>query len=130
LLYWYETPSKCIVWKSTIIDVYRFSYASKSDARRRLISRFGDFDESQPYFVNAPPEGYCLAYKVMSLLRVNIEKPDNLRFPQEGWRRIDEPMATMWLAQVPPADDDLILDELALVGNLWGRDSPAKLSIG
>jgi hypothetical protein len=121
LLYWYETPSKCIVWKSTIVDVDRFRYTSKSEARRRLVSRFGDFDESQPYFVNAPPEGYCLAYKVTPLLRVNIEKPHNLRFPQEGWLRIDEKIATTWLAQVPAADNDLTLDELAPAGSLWAR---------
>src|SRR5262245_58215668 len=59
LLFWYETPSKRIVWKSTIRDVGRFSYGSKAEARKRLVSTFGDFDSSQSYFVNAPPDGYC-----------------------------------------------------------------------
>jgi hypothetical protein len=109
------------VWKSTIIDVYRFSYASKLEARKRLVSRLGDYDESQAYFVNAPQNGYCLAYKVMPLLRVNIEKPHNLQFPQEGWLRVDDKIANTWLAQVPAVDDDLTLDEIAPAGDLWAR---------
>jgi hypothetical protein len=121
LLFWYETPSKRMVWKSTIRYVGRFSYGSKSEARKRLISTFGDFDQSQSYFVNAPPDGYCLAYKVTPLVRVDVEKPHNLRFPQEGWLRINAKIATMWLGHVQAVDDDLILDELASADNLWAR---------
>ena len=99
ILYWYESPSKCIVWRSRVTDVDRFFYDSKKAVRERLRARFGDFDTTQPYFVKAPEQGYCLAYEVTPLGRLRLPKPDALRFPQHGWLRVDNHIASRWLAQ-------------------------------
>src|SRR5437870_1962508 len=51
ILYWYQTPSQSIVWKSLVTDVARFAYRSKSEAHNQLVAQFGNFDASQDYFV-------------------------------------------------------------------------------
>ena len=62
ILYWYEIRSGSIVWKTLTIKVDRFLYQSKDHLREMLELRFGDFDEDEPYVVNALEQGYCLVY--------------------------------------------------------------------
>jgi len=119
-LYWYESPSKNIVWKSKVVDVDRYSYDRKKIVREKLESRFGAFDINQPYFLGAPEQGYCLAWKVMPLERMSLPKPEQLRFPQQGWLHITDEIAETWLLQPEPSDDT-ILDELASDGSLHER---------
>jgi len=120
LLYWYESPSKRIVWRTRVAAVDRFSYASKREAARGLKERFGDFDEGQPYYVRAPEQGFCLAWKVDPLQRLNLAKPRGFRFPQQGWLRIDDETAKAWLQQEATADD-ATLDEIIPSGTLFER---------
>jgi len=61
ILYWYETPSQGIVWKSRVAEIDRFVYDSKKALQNRLEARFGPFDTTQSDFVNSPEDGYCLA---------------------------------------------------------------------
>lgn len=120
ILYWYESPSKCIVWKSRVVDVDRFFYDSREAVQKRLRGRFGDFDTTQPYFVESPEEGYCLAWKVAPLQRVSLPKPDTLRFPGQGWLRVDQDIASRWLNQ-PGVADDVTLDDIVPSGTPFER---------
>lgn len=97
ILYWYETPSQGIVWKSRVAEIDRFVYDSKKALQNRLEARFGPFDTTQSYFVNSPEDGYCLAYKAIPLERVSLPKPQGFRFPQQGWLAIDDDVASSWL---------------------------------
>lgn len=117
ILYWYETPTKSIVWKTRIEDVERFPYSSKPEVRQKLVTRFHDFNSTQDYFLNAPDHGYCLALKIKALERVNFQKPEGARFPQLGWMRIDNDVAASWLIQKEHLDD-VTLDELVTEGSL------------
>jgi len=117
ILYWYESPDKCIVWKTRVSDVDRFQYGNKDAAGRRLKERFSDFDREQPYYLEAPTKGFCLAWKVRPLQRVNIPRPDNFRFPQQGWLRVDDEITRKWQLQATGVDD-LTLDEIAPSGSL------------
>jgi hypothetical protein len=119
-LYWYESPSKSIVWKSRVADIDRFRYDSKQAAQARLRARFGDFDTNQPYFVESPAHGYCLAWIVVPLQRVSLPKPDALRFPRQGWLRVDDDVASEWLNQLEVVDD-VTLDDIAPTGSLLER---------
>jgi hypothetical protein len=119
-LYWYESPSRRIVWKSRVADVDRFSYDSKETAQNRLEARFGPFDTTQSYFVNSPEEGYCLAYKAIPLDRVSLPKPDDFRLPHQGWLRIDDDVASRWLDR-PRVGDDVTLDDVVPRGTLRER---------
>jgi len=112
ILYWYESPSRCIVWKSRVVDVDRFSYNSRKEVQVRLEARYGEFDTTQPYFVESPEQGYCLAWRVVPIERVRLPKPTDLRFPQQGWLRIDDNIASRWLKQTGILDE-VILDDLA-----------------
>lgn len=116
ILYWYESPNKCIVWKTRVSDVDRFQYNDKDAAGRRLKERFGDFDRKQPYYVEAPTKGFCLAWKVRPLQRVNIPRPDDFRFPHQGWLRVDDEITRKWLLQATGVDD-LTLDEIVPSGS-------------
>lgn len=116
-LYWYESPGKSIVWRTTVTEVERFDYTDKSAAANALEAKFGEFDKSQAYLEHAPSEGYCLAYKVLPAERVDYPKPEGFRFPQLGWLRVDEEIRRELLRQ----DESSIkttLDELALSGGL------------
>lgn len=120
ILYWYESPSRCIVWKSRVVDVDRFSYKSREEVRIRLEGRFGKFDTNQPYFVESPGQGYCLAWKVNPIQRMKLPKPAGLRFPRQGWLRVDNDIASKWLNQ-NRVTDDVVLDDLAPRGSLLER---------
>ena len=96
-LYWYETVCSCIVWKTVVIEVMRFSYENKDKAFRELRNKFGPFDENFPYCLNAPNSGYCLAYAIKPVKRLNLPKPDGLRFPRIGWSPINSYISCNWL---------------------------------
>ena len=117
ILYWYELPTGCIVWKSQISEIDRFSYENKTIAKNRLEARFGKFDLSQSYFESAPDHGYCLAWKVIPIQKVDLVKPKQLRFPQQGWLRVDDEIANDWLSQ-SKSTDDVTLDEIVENGSV------------
>jgi hypothetical protein len=120
ILYWYESPTRCIVWKSRVVDVDRFSYPSHRALQKRLEARFGEFDTNQPYFLESPERGHCLAWKAAPLQRVRLPKPVDLRFPRQGWLPVDNSIATRWLNQTEVADD-VVLDDLVPSGDLLER---------
>lgn len=96
-LYWYETISGCIVWKTAVIEVEKFSYSRKDEAFLKIRNKFGPFDENQPYCLNAPNSGYCLAYAVNPIEQLTLPKPDGLKFPILGWLSTDSNIARNWL---------------------------------
>src|SRR5690606_35499096 len=57
----------------------------------------GPFDHDQPYFVNGPDRGYALVYRTEAIWRLDWAKPDELRFPQRGWLRVDTGHAQAWV---------------------------------
>jgi hypothetical protein len=120
ILYWYESPSQCIVWKTRVADVDRFCYDSKEAVRNWLEARFGSLDAAQPYFVESAEEGYCLAWEVIALQKMSLHKPDGFRFPQQGWLRVNDDIASGWLKQ-PGIADDVTLDDIAPSGTLLER---------
>lgn len=120
ILYWYESPTRYIVWKSRVVDVDRFFYPSHRALQERLEARFGKFDTNQPYFLESPEQGYCLVWKAVPLQRVRLPKPADLRFPRQGWLRVDNDIATRWLNQSEVVDD-VVLDDLVPSGSLLER---------
>jgi hypothetical protein len=98
-LFWYESPSRCIVWRSKVVDVIRFPYERKKDVETKL--KLTTVDAAQPYFVDAPDSGFCLSYRVEAIERVNLPKPEAFRFPQQGWLRIDDEVAEQWPGLAP-----------------------------
>jgi hypothetical protein len=99
ILYWYESPSRNIVWRSKVLDVIRFRYERKEVVEERL--KLAPVDVAQAYFVDGPESGFCLSYKVQALERLCLPKPDDFRFPQMGWLRIDDDFARAWPNLMP-----------------------------
>jgi len=93
-LYWYESPSSCIVWRSKVIEVIRFSYQRKDEVEKKL--RLTSLQAAQAYFVDAPESGFCLSYKVEALARLTLPKPEDFRFPRQGWLRVGDDLAAEW----------------------------------
>ena len=54
-LYWYESPSKCIVWTSRVLDVPRFSYQNKKEVEQKL--SLTPVQSAQRYFIDGPESG-------------------------------------------------------------------------
>ena len=101
-LFWYESPTKCIVWKSRVIEVLRFPYRAKKEVEQKL--SMTAVQAAQDYFVDGPEEGYCLSYKVAAVERVSIPRPDDFKFPHQGWMRLDPEAIAAWPALSEGAD--------------------------
>jgi len=107
LLYWYETPSQSLVWRTEVTSVDSFQYDTKQELRNKLIQFFGYLDESESYYLNSSTSGYCLAYKSRPLQKLNLPKPDRLQVNlRPGWLPVTREIASMWLAK-----EDLTPDE-------------------
>ncbi|GEM_PF-923549 len=121
VLYWYESRTGCIVWKSKVTQVERFRYRSKEEVRARLEEVFGEtFDADEAYYVKAPDHGYCLAYRVAPLERLRVPKPSNTRFPRQGWLRVEEAVTRGW--ELPSGlSDNAVLDDTPTAGSLAER---------
>ena len=101
-LYWYDTKEQAIVWRSRVAQVERFEYANKDEVRKKFQVSFELDDLNDPYFDNAKDQGYCLAYKVDSLVRLDVPKPAEFKFPMEGWLRCSDEDAANWLKGLSP----------------------------
>jgi hypothetical protein len=99
VLFWYETPNRCIVWRSKVVDVIRFPYGRKKEVEDKL--QMTVVQVAHPYFVDAPDLGFCLSYKVKALERISIAKPDDFQFPQLGWLRVDSALRGKWPGLAP-----------------------------
>lgn len=70
-LYWYETPTTTIVWKTRVEKVEAFPYSDIHDALHRLESELPwPILRSQAYLDNRPTGGCCLGYNVRVLEQV------------------------------------------------------------
>jgi len=56
VLYWYESKSKSVAWRTRVVNIERFSYDNKDAVKRRLKKKFDEFDDEQSYYVNAPSQ--------------------------------------------------------------------------
>lgn len=93
-LYWYESPSKCVVWKSRVVEVLRFSYQTKKEVEQKL--NLTPVEAAQDYFVDGPESGYCLSYKVEAIARASIPRPDDFKFPHQGWLKVSPEVEAAW----------------------------------
>jgi len=94
ILFWYESKTGAIVWKTKVAAVDHLRYARKKEVARRLHLPREEIESI--HFRHAPNSGFCLAYKVKPLNRINIRKPDNFRFPHQGWLRITPEFRKSW----------------------------------
>lgn len=139
-LYWYETPSKRIVWRTRVAQVDAFPYESLDAVVDHIDDAFGiETDTEQPYLQGKPQAGYCLAYRVEALERLDLPKPDGLSFNQQGWERGSRPEIAAWLSETLPletgtsgnpdwARDEIVLalDLYVRAGSLGGNPLPGK----
>jgi hypothetical protein len=99
-LWWYESPTARLRWRTEVVEVEAFPYRSLDAALDQLDSAFGVIvDRGQDYLVGKPNEGFCLAYRVQALKQVDIPKPNDLRFNQSGWERAESDAIARWLQQ-------------------------------
>jgi hypothetical protein len=140
-LYWYETSSERIVWRTRISELAAFAYASLDEALARIEAAFVvHVDRAQPYLTGKPDSGFCLAYRVDVIERVDLARPAGVRFSQQGWERGSRPEIARWLRQDPPGpsasgNPDWARDEVVLTldlfvrsGALGGGPLPGKTS--
>ena len=93
-LLWYESPNQHIVWSTNVTDVTRFPYSRREEVAAKL--KLSAVEAAQPYFVKAPASGFCLSYRVNPIERLDLSRPDDFRFPQLGWLRIDDDVVKKW----------------------------------
>jgi hypothetical protein len=92
-VFFYDPPSKHILWRTRVSRVFTDTYESKDAASRTMTSVFGGpraaFTGSL-YFQQAPAAGYLLAWTNDDVEPVDLPKPDGVLFPQQGWLKIDD----------------------------------------
>src|SRR5262249_23816964 len=103
-LYWYDSTEQAIVWRSRVTQVERFEFSNKDEVRARSQAVFGVTNLNDAYFDAAADQGYCLAYKVRSPVRLNFPKPADYKFPQGGWLRCNDQEASDWLKGLPASE--------------------------
>ncbi len=96
IVYLYESQSNAIRWKTRIRMVEKFTYQNKGQARDHLV-RLGGFDTRDPRFINSPEMGFCLAYRLKVLQKLDLGKPLEITFPRFGWLRLYEENVNSWL---------------------------------
>lgn len=97
IIYWYESISKQIVWKSRVTKIDRFEYANKEEVVRRLRNTFSSFDSSDDYINKAKSQGFCLAWRVSELNPLSLPKPTSVRFSRLGWEKTNNKNVKAWL---------------------------------
>lgn len=99
-LYWYSASRQAIVWKTSITSLERFEYGSKDEARTKLLKLIDSDPASDPYFVEAAEQGYCLFYRVIPIEKLDLPKPVDWSFPRLAWLRGTEDIVMKWLNPV------------------------------
>lgn len=97
-LYWYDSSAGVIVWRSRVRQVEAFVYHDREAALGLIERAFQTtIDRTQPYLHGKPNDGFCLAYQVQAVARVNLPRPAGVRFRQSGWERASRPAIAGWL---------------------------------
>jgi hypothetical protein len=114
VLYWYDTRSQALVWKSAVLEIDRFAYENKSQIVERLKKWSRTIATDDYYFKEAAERGFCLASKVTPLQKLSIPKPKAFKFPRSGWLQINADVQAKWLSQpvsnIPSGSPALDLD--------------------
>jgi len=106
ILYWFETKTQQLVWKTKIISVERYPYSDKKLIFDRYKNSLG-----QQYNDSRPNNGYFVGYKVKVIERIRIPKPANYRFSELGWVKVDKEIAHKWFKR-DELEDDNTLDDI------------------
>jgi hypothetical protein len=97
-LWWYESPSSRLRWKTRVTEVEAFPYDALDHAMQHLEDTFNtSVDRGQDYLLGKPDQGYCLAYAVQAIRLVDVPKPKGFRFNQNGWERDTREAIASWL---------------------------------
>ncbi|NWF50624.1 MAG: HNH endonuclease [Ignavibacteriaceae bacterium] len=107
-LYWFDTTAQKLVWKTEVVKVDRFPYSDKQQIFDRYPNSLG-----LKYYDSRPDSGYFVGYKVKVLEKLDIEKPNGFRFPQLGWLRVDNEIATTWFNRQPTEDTNTLDDNVS-----------------
>ncbi len=105
ILYWYESLTQKLVWKTQIVKVDRFPYNGKQEVFNRYPNAY-----TSKYHESSPDIGYFIGYKVKVLEKINLDKPKNIKFDQLGWEKVDNEIAQIWLKK-QSIDDTNTLDD-------------------
>jgi HNH endonuclease len=106
ILYWFDTIAQKLVWKTEVVKVERSPYSDKQQIFDRYPNSLG-----LKYYESRPDSGYFVGYKVKVLEKLNLDKPNGFRFPQLGWLRVDNEIASTWFNR-QSIDDTNILDDI------------------
>lgn len=107
-LCWFDTTAQKLVWKTEVVKVDRFPYSNKQQIFDRYPNNLG-----LKYYDSRPDSGYFVGYKVKVLEKLDLEKPTGFRFPQLGWLRVDNEIASTWFNRQPIEDTNTLDDNVS-----------------
>jgi hypothetical protein len=84
-----------MTWEIEARIVEKQAYTSKTEAARVIAKSLG-FDDyrdalDHEYTTSGPPSGYLLAFNFRPVRRIDLPRPLDLRFRQNGWLSVDDP---------------------------------------
>lgn len=133
VVYWFETKTQVIRWKSEVTFVERHPYTDKAKTFERYENRLGN-----AYYESRPERGYFIGYRVKAIEHLNVPKPPGTVFPQLGWLKLNEDRAFDWfkkknfeekttLDDVVSLEKQSILELLAEINEKMQHVSPQRI---
>jgi predicted restriction endonuclease len=116
ILYWYETKTQRLVWKTIISFVERYAYTDK----KKILKQYENL-RGNKYYEGRPKQGYFVGYKVKVLERLDIPKPQDFNFPQLGWLRINDELAQKWFKRSELEDSNTLDENIILTNESLGE---------
>jgi hypothetical protein len=107
-LYWFDTIAQKLVWETELVKVDRFPYSDKQEIFIRYPNSLG-----LKYYDSRPDNGYFVGYKVKVIEKLDLKKPTGFRFPQLGWLRVDNEIASTWFNRQPNEDTNTLDDNVS-----------------
>jgi hypothetical protein len=104
ILYWLDTVTGRLVWKTVVFEVERYPYLDKED----IFKLYGQ-SMRQQYFNTRSLSGYFLRYKVKVIQKIDVTKP-NEKFDRLGWVEMNENNYAKWFSKTQ-LDDTVTLDD-------------------
>ena len=128
-VFFYDPSSRRVRWQTRVSRVFTDTYESKTAAARVMARTFGGSQAGftgSAYFQQALPAGHLLARTNDEVVPVDLAKPEGVRFPQQGWLRVDdlpEDVRVRWGFDPPPQGPWAggLPDARSLLGQLVGQ---------
>ena len=86
VIYWYDSMSQEIKWKTQIISVHKMKYNDKAEIKKIFTQL--PLKPDKKYFDKAANKGVFLGYTVQVINQLSVKLPQGFKMHNSGWKRV------------------------------------------